>query len=97
MVKNIQVLSNPIVSQTEGNIVSSMGNEKVMLSVENGKYYNLGEVGGLIWDLIESPVTFEKVVRELRSQYEVSQSECEEQVNQFLQMLLEEGLIKVHG
>ena len=29
-----------------------MGGEKVMLSVKNGKYYNLGEIGGEIWELI---------------------------------------------
>ena len=34
----------------KGNIVSDMGGEKVMLSIENGKYYNLGEMGGEIWE-----------------------------------------------
>jgi len=32
----------------EGNIVSNMDGEKVMLSIKNGKYYNLGEIGGFI-------------------------------------------------
>ena len=30
--------------QKEGNVVSDMDGEKVMLSIHNGKYYNLGEV-----------------------------------------------------
>ena len=38
--------------QVKGNIVSDMGGEKVMLSVNKGKYYNLGEIGGDIWELI---------------------------------------------
>lgn len=32
--------------QSEGNIVSDMDGEKVMLSIKNGKYYNLGKIGG---------------------------------------------------
>ena len=35
-----------VVVRAEGCIVSDMGNEKVMMSIRNGKYYNLGEVGG---------------------------------------------------
>lgn len=37
------------------NVVSDMDGEKVMLSVHNVKYYNLGEVGGLTWELMNEP------------------------------------------
>ena len=30
-----------------------MGGEKVMLSINNGKYYNLVKLVGSIWELIE--------------------------------------------
>ena len=40
---NINEMSlKSVVSQVEGQIVSDMGGEKVMLSIPNGKYYNLG-------------------------------------------------------
>ena len=51
MIKNQNISLNQTLSQVKGNIVSDMGGEKVMLSVNNGKYYNLGEIGGDIWDL----------------------------------------------
>ncbi|WP_431800732.1 lasso peptide biosynthesis PqqD family chaperone [Halobacillus andaensis] len=96
MEKQLELALNLLVSQAEGNIVSDMGNEKVMLSVENGKYYNLGEMGGVIWELIESPVTIAEVVESLLAQYEVGRAECEEQVTAFINKLSEEGLIEVH-
>lgn len=95
MVKTLQISTGHIVTQGEGNIVSDMDGEKVMLSIENGKYYNLGEMGGVIWDLIKSPTSINQLVNSLLAQYEVEQSECEEQVMTFLKMLHEEGLIKV--
>lgn len=95
MVKIQNISSTHIVTQGEGNIVSDMDGEKVMLSIENGKYYNLGEMGGAIWDLIKSPTSINQLVNSLLAQYEVEQRECEEQVMIFLKMLNDEGLIKV--
>ncbi|MCP3029177.1 lasso peptide biosynthesis PqqD family chaperone [Halobacillus sp. A5] len=96
MEKQLELSLNLLVSQSEGNIVSDMGNEKVMLSVENGKYYNLGEMGGVIWELIASPVKIDKVVDSLLAQYEVERPECERQVTAFINKLSEEGLIEFH-
>ncbi|MEK3796894.1 lasso peptide biosynthesis PqqD family chaperone [Peribacillus sp. FSL H8-0477] len=87
------ISTNQLISQAEGYIVSDMDGEKVMLSIQSGKYYNLGQVGGDIWDLIKEPVTIEQIVHSLQSIYEVSQTECEDQVLSFLEKLKEEGLI----
>ena len=84
-----------VVSKREGFIVSDMDGEKVMLSINDGKYYNLGEMGGEIWELMKDPISMQELVKELRSQYEVDQDECEEQVNSFLNQLLKENLIEM--
>ncbi|KKI91421.1 metallophosphoesterase [Bacillus sp. SA1-12] len=93
MSKTLQISSASIVCQKEGNIVSDMDGEKVMLNIANGKYYNLGEMGGEIWDLIQSPITLNQLVHTLLEQYEVEKEECEEQVLSFLKKLYEEDLI----
>ncbi|MDR6121880.1 hypothetical protein QFZ87_001477 [Bacillus sp. SLBN-46] len=94
MIKNQNISLNHFVKQVKGNIVSNMGGEKVMLSVKNGKYYNLGEIGGDIWDLIEEKVTVSQLITILMSKYSVEQQECEEHVISFLEMLMDQGLIK---
>lgn len=83
------------VFQNEGNIVSDMDGEKVMMSVQNGKYYNLGEIGGTIWDLIKSPVTVKQIVMKLLSEYEVEENECKQHVISFLTQLHNENLINI--
>ena len=82
------------VSQVKGNICSDMDGEKVMLSIKNGKYYNLGETGGVIWDSIETPIKVIDVVGKLKSIYDINEQECEIQVRLFLDNLLSEGLIQ---
>ncbi|MFJ8265550.1 lasso peptide biosynthesis PqqD family chaperone [Peribacillus asahii] len=87
------MINTTVISQVEGNIVSDMDGEKVMLSIQNGKYYNLGQVGGDIWSLIKDPISVQQIVSSLQSIYDISQKECEEQVISFLEKLQDEGLI----
>jgi hypothetical protein len=89
------VMENLRFMQAQGNLVSSMNGEKVMMSVQKGKYYNLGQVGGRIWDLLSEPRTIEDVTEILTQEYEVNPSECREQVATFVQSLLIEELIQV--
>lgn len=95
MLKEKEILLTDYVKQVEGNIVSDMGGEKVMLSIENGKYYNLGESGGTIWGLLEESTMVKDVITKLTEMYEIENEECEEQVITFLNHLLKEGLVKV--
>ena len=95
MITNQGISLNDMVAQGKGNIVSDMGGEKVMLSINNGKYYNLGEIGGDIWDLIKEPIAVNKIVTILRSKYQVEQRDCEDQVISFINHLFVEGLIEV--
>ncbi len=95
MLKNQPITKHHLFSQKQGNIVSDMDGEKVMLNIYNGKYYNLGELGGYIWELMEKPLTHQNLVTTLQSQYDVDHSECEEQVTVFLNQLIEEDLIQI--
>jgi hypothetical protein len=84
---------NSIITQNHGNIVSDMDGEKVIFSVPNGKYYNLGSIGGRIWELINTPISGNDLVNLLVNEFEVQKHECEEHVEDFLQQLFTEKLI----
>ncbi|MGG4340588.1 lasso peptide biosynthesis PqqD family chaperone [Paenibacillus lautus] len=89
------ITTDALVVQSEGFLVSDMDGEKVMLSIENGKYYNLGRIGGRIWELISSPVTISNMVDQLVLEYEIEPELCEQQVRLFLKQLATEGLVRV--
>lgn len=84
---------NQKIAQRPGHIVSDMDGEKVMLHMERGKYYNLGTVGGAIWDLLEDQLTVQQIVERLLEQYEIERDACEQQVQFFLEELWHEGLV----
>ncbi|MDQ0194100.1 lasso peptide biosynthesis PqqD family chaperone [Paenibacillus wynnii] len=85
---------NDVLVQCEGNIVSDMDGEKVMLSIEKGKYYNLGEVGGAIWETLSTPLSVKDIIYKIQTAYEVEADICEQDVIPFLQHLIEEELIR---
>jgi Coenzyme PQQ synthesis protein D (PqqD) len=93
MLSTDSISLNSTIVQSPGNIVSDMDGEKVMLSVKNGKYYNLGEIGGAIWEQLEKPILITDLVAALMSEYDVNQTDCEEQVLSFLNLLARENLI----
>jgi hypothetical protein len=72
-----------------------MDGEKVMMNIQSGKYYNLGQVGGRIWDLLTDPVPVRLLISKLLQEYDVEQAECEAQVHAFLEQLYREGLIRL--
>ncbi|MGO4496754.1 lasso peptide biosynthesis PqqD family chaperone [Paenibacillus sp. 2RAB27] len=81
--------------QGKGNIVSDMDGDKVLMNIANGRYYNLGKIGGRIWELIATPNSAIELVTKLLSEYDVEQTICEEHVISFLRHLLDEKLIYV--
>jgi hypothetical protein len=87
--------SQMIIEKSTEVIVSNMGNEKVMLSIANGKYYNLGELGGDIWELLNEPKSLNQLTSELIEMYEIDEVQCKQDILAFLQHLLKEELIKV--
>lgn len=93
MITNQVISLNHYVVQGPNNIVSDMGGEKVMLSIHNGKYYNLGSTGGQIWDMIHEPIAVEQLIQKLMDEYQVERSVCEEHVISFLGHMSKEGLI----
>lgn len=96
MSQSTELVLSDRVSACDQNIVSDMGGEKVMLSVRNGNYYNLGSIGGRIWELIEEETPIGQIVERLLQEYEVDADECASQVLSFLEHLRKEGLILVH-
>jgi hypothetical protein len=93
MINHLSISLNSKVVQSEGNISSDMDGEKVMLSISQGKYYNLGKTGGIIWDSIREITLVSELIQSLMAEYAVEAAECEQEVLPFLELLLREGLI----
>jgi hypothetical protein len=69
----------------------------VLLSIENGEYYNMNEVGSRIWALLEKPMTVTGLIDRLLTEFDVERATCEQEVAAFLEQLQKSNLLKVDG
>ena len=74
-------------------IESSVGDETVLLNLENGTYYGLDPVGTRIWELLKEGHSTAEICRLLGAKYEVEQVTIENDVRNFLADLKEHGIV----
>jgi hypothetical protein len=72
-----------------------LNGEAVILSLKNGKYYGLNSIGADIWELLQKPVRFSKITKEILSEYDVEEEECRREIENFLAQMKDEGLVEV--
>ncbi|MBQ7229310.1 MAG: lasso peptide biosynthesis PqqD family chaperone [Oscillospiraceae bacterium] len=82
-----------VLSRRAGLMTADMNGSAVMMDIMTGKYYNLGAVGGRIWELLEEPMTIASLVQKLTAEYDVSAETCRTDILPFLDTLLERGLL----
>jgi len=88
---------NTVICRDPNPVTADMGGELVMMSMERGNYYALGEIGSQIWSKLESPQRVDRLCRELAEHYEVDRHTCETDVIEFLEQLYSEGLISINN
>ena len=76
---------------------ADMDGSTVMMNMETGMYYNLGEVGSRIWELLEQPIQVADLIEALTGEFDVSFDQCAKDTLPFLQRLLENKLILEAG
>ena len=82
-----------VLSRRDGLMTADMDGSAVMMDITTGKYYNLGAIGGRIWELLEEPMTLTALVQKLTAEYDVSAEQCRTDILPFLNTLLERGLL----
>ncbi len=72
-----------------------LGQETVILQLQNGQYYGLNEVGSRVWELIQQPRTTEEIETSLLEEFDVAQDRCREDLASLLQDMAAAGLVQI--
>jgi hypothetical protein len=84
-----------VVRQSEEQVAAEVDGEVVMMSIEQGNYYGIDEVGSRVWALIEQPTAVGAICDALEAEFDVERATCEADVLKFIEELAEQGLIRV--
>ncbi|MCU0458724.1 MAG: PqqD family peptide modification chaperone [Bacteroidales bacterium] len=75
-------------------ISGRLGDELVMMDIDQGKYFSLNPVATRIWDLLEKPLTIDELCLILMSEYNVEPERCRLDVNEYLSVMVRMGLVQ---
>jgi len=82
------------VVKAEQAVSVSIGEEEVMLAVDEGVYYSLNSTAKYIWVCLNKPVSFSDVVESLTQEFDASEDECAEAAVKLLDDLEKFALVK---
>jgi hypothetical protein len=69
--------------------------ESVILDLDDGVYYGLNSSGSRIWKKLQEKRTVKELIDEVTKEYDISRSECEDDILSLLQILKENNLINI--
>lgn len=84
-------------SRAAEKISTELDGETVILDIASGIYSGLDPVGTTIWNILETPVRFGDVVAEIVGAYDVSEEQCSDDLIEFLNSMLENGLVEIRS
>ena len=76
-------------------VFTELDDQVVMLDTERGKYYELDPVGSRIWVLLEGEPSMAELLDSLTAEFEVDAETCRNDLADFLEKLVELGLVAV--
>jgi hypothetical protein len=79
---------------TDQQITSQLGDESVILGLNEGIYYGLDEIGTRIWTQLQSPRSINEICDNLAQDFDVERATCGEAVTALLQDMEARGLLE---
>ena len=55
---------------------AEIDDDLVLMSTENGNYYNLNPIGASIWKIIKQPTTIQAICQQLMQTYDIDEASC---------------------
>ncbi|PYS74614.1 MAG: hypothetical protein DMF69_01355 [Acidobacteria bacterium] len=90
-----QIAPETMICRSEALLFNNLGNDIVMMDIEQGSYYGLEGTAARIWEFTEAPVTVGSLCDRLMSEYEVSPEQCRQEVAVFLDDLLSRKIVQI--
>lgn len=86
---------NIICRNEEKFMISTLGDEVVLMDIEQGHYININPVGSTIWNKLSTPVVVKDLITALVEEFGVSAAQCQNDTMKFLQKLQQNHMLNI--
>lgn len=84
-----------VVRASRSQVACTLGEEVMILNLEDGVYYGLDPVGARIWELLQESKTIGAILETLLAEFEVEKDRCERDLMQLLNQLMDARLVEL--
>jgi hypothetical protein len=89
----VESLDRYLFKRSPGKLSTHINGQSVIMDLQSGTYLSMNPVGSKIWEVIEGPTGFSKILAAILEKFEVDKSRAEEDLRVFLDKLLTKQLI----
>jgi len=90
-----QIADVTVISRSPSVLAAEVGGEIVMMSIEQGRYFGLDDVGSDIWKRIEPPCSFAALIDGLAADYEADRATIVADVQALLGRMAEQDVVRL--
>jgi hypothetical protein len=78
-------------------VMEDMGDESILLHIENEQYYGLDDVGNRMWQVITEAESLGAAIDVLAAEYDVPPEQLKPDVQELIEKWVEHELVEVSG
>ena len=92
-----RITASTVLVALKEQVSTPLNQETVLLNLKSGKYYSLNRVGGLIWELLQTPQTLSQIVDALLDRFDVDRARCESDARDVIASLIDAGFAEIRS
>lgn len=97
MSDEIELEGGSVLQRNNDIMTAEMGEELVMLHLDQGSYFGLDEIGREIWNRLDDPVSFGDLCAALQQDFDVDADTCANDVRAFVTRMARNDLVTIDG
>ena len=89
------ITGSTVVSRSPSVVTADVDGELMMMSIVHGRYWSLDDVGTDVWQRIEPPCSFDRLVDALAAAYDAERATIAADVQALLRQMLAEDVVRL--
>ena len=91
----VAVRDATVISRNPSVLSAEVDGEVVMMSIEQGRYFGLDDIGSDIWKRLDTPRSFAELINRLASDYDADQATIAADVRDLLSRMAEQNVVRL--
>ena len=89
------VLDATMISRSPSVLTAEVDGEVVMMSIEQGRYFGLDDIGSDIWKRLDTPCSFAELIDRLATDYDADRATIAADVRAMLGRMAEQDVVRL--